>query len=210
MTDTKTKLLRSAAKLFARYGLDGVSTRDLAKRSGVNLCSINYYFGTKQKLYEAVLQDVVSYISDHFVLSVRKEIESAENMPPREEIKYFIRRFYEFLCSDAVSEVQSELLVKELLKPTAAYDQLYLTVLEPLLKRLSGLVANELNLAPESRQAVLQTHILLGQVVMFRIHKTALLRRLGIKKYTPELMEQTEALLMRSCDAVLTAFKEGV
>lgn len=208
MTDTKTKLLRSAAKLFARYGLDGVSTRDLAKRSGVNLCSINYYFGTKQKLYEAVLQDVVSYISDHF--SVRKEIESAENMPPGEEIKYFIRRFYEFLCSDAVSEVQSELLVKELLKPTAAYDQLYLTVLEPLLKRLSGLVASELNLAPESRQAVLQTHILLGQVVMFRIHKTALLRRLGIKKYTPELMEQTEALLMRGCDAVLTAFKEGV
>ena len=179
MTDTKTKLLRSAAKLFARYGLDGVSTRDLAKRSGVNLCSINYYFGTKQKLYEAVLQDVVSYISDHF--SVRKEIESAENMPPREEIKYFIRRFYEFLCSDAVSEVQSELLVKELLKPTAAYDQLYLTVLEPLLKRLSGLVASELNLAPESRQAVLQTHILLGQVVMFRIHKTALLRRRGVK-----------------------------
>ena len=84
MTDTKTKLLRSAAKLFAKYGLDGVSTRDLAKRSGVNLCSINYYFGTKQKLYEAVLQDVISYISDHFLFSVRESIASAGQMTPRE------------------------------------------------------------------------------------------------------------------------------
>ncbi len=50
MADTKTKLLRSAAKLFAKYGLDGVSTRDLAKRSGVNLCSINY-FSARNKNY---------------------------------------------------------------------------------------------------------------------------------------------------------------
>lgn len=208
MTDTKTKLLRSAAKLFAKYGLDGVSTRDLAKRSGVNLCSINYYFGTKQKLYEAVLQDVVAYISDHFVLPVREKMAAAENMPPREEIKYFIGQFYEFLCGEAVSEIQAELLMKELLKPTAAYDRFYSAIFEPLHKRLSGLVASELNLPPDSRQAVLQTHILLGQVVMFRIHKTALLRRLGIKKYTPELMEQTKSLLMRSCDAVLKALRE--
>ncbi len=208
MTDTKTKLLRSAAKLFAKYGLDGVSTRDLAKRSGVNLCSINYYFGTKQKLYEAVLQDVISYISDHFLFSVRETIASAGQMTPREEIKCIIGRFFEFLCGEDVSEIQAELLMKELLKPTAAYDRFYLTIFEPLHKRLSGLVASELNLPPDSRRAVLQTHILLGQVAMFRIHKTALLRRLGMKKYTPELMERTKSLLMRSCDAVLNALRE--
>lgn len=205
--DTKTKLLRSAAKLFAKYGPDGVSTRDLAKRSGVNLCSINYYFGSKQKLYEAVLQDVVAYISDYFVSPVREKMALPENMSPKEEIKYFIGQFYEFLCSDAVSETQTELLMKELLKPTAAYDRFYFEIFEPLHKRLSELVASELNLPPDSKTAVLQTHILLGQVVMFRIHKTALLRRLGMKKYTPELMEQTKSLLMRDCGAVLNALR---
>jgi AcrR family transcriptional regulator len=62
MKETKQRLLQTAAEMFAEHGIDGVSTRDLAKASGVNLCSINYYFGTKQNLYDAVLEDVIEKI----------------------------------------------------------------------------------------------------------------------------------------------------
>ena len=55
MKETKEKLLQTAMELFAKHGIDGVSTRELAIASGVNLCSINYYFGTKQKLYDIIL-----------------------------------------------------------------------------------------------------------------------------------------------------------
>lgn len=50
-------------------------------------------------------------------------------MTPREEIKCIIGHFFEFLCGEDVSEIQAELLMKELLKPTAAYDRFYLTIL---------------------------------------------------------------------------------
>ena len=55
MKDTKAKLLKTAARLFASRGTEGVSTRELAGQAGVNLCAISYYFGSKQKLYEAVI-----------------------------------------------------------------------------------------------------------------------------------------------------------
>lgn len=58
MKETKEKLLQTATELFAKYGINGVSTRVLAKESGVNLSSINYYFGSKQKLYDAVLESI--------------------------------------------------------------------------------------------------------------------------------------------------------
>ena len=64
MKETREKLLQTAAELFAKRGIDGVSTRDLAKVSGVNLCSINYYFGSKQNLYDAVLECVIEKISN--------------------------------------------------------------------------------------------------------------------------------------------------
>lgn len=55
MKNTKAKLLKTAARLFASRGTEGVSTRELAGQAGVNLCAISYYFGSKQKLYEAVM-----------------------------------------------------------------------------------------------------------------------------------------------------------
>ena len=64
MKETREKLLQTATELFAKRGIDGVSTRDLAKVSGVNLCSINYYFGSKQNLYDAVLESVIEKISN--------------------------------------------------------------------------------------------------------------------------------------------------
>lgn len=55
MKSTKTDLLKIAAKMFAQYGFGEVSTRDMARQAKVNLCSIHYYFGSKQNLYKAVI-----------------------------------------------------------------------------------------------------------------------------------------------------------
>jgi AcrR family transcriptional regulator len=48
-------LLDAAEELFAEGGVDGVSMRDLTKRAGTNLASVNYYFGSKEKLFMEVI-----------------------------------------------------------------------------------------------------------------------------------------------------------
>ena len=63
MTQTKEKLLASATKMFAEHGFNGVSTRDLVTISMVNLCSINYYFGSIDNLLKQlnVHKSITSY-----------------------------------------------------------------------------------------------------------------------------------------------------
>ncbi len=49
-------ILDIAEKLFANHGFEAVSIRMLAKEADINLAMISYYFGSKEKLYEAVIE----------------------------------------------------------------------------------------------------------------------------------------------------------
>jgi len=54
-TDTKTKILDAAEKLFTSNGFAGTSLRAVIKEAGVNTASVHYHFGSKEGLIEAVL-----------------------------------------------------------------------------------------------------------------------------------------------------------
>ena len=51
---TKGKILDAAERLFAQSGLERVSMRDITRAAGVNLAAVNYHFGSKDGLIEAV------------------------------------------------------------------------------------------------------------------------------------------------------------
>ncbi|MCK9542725.1 MAG: TetR/AcrR family transcriptional regulator [Novosphingobium sp.] len=56
---TREKIKLAAGQLFARYGIDAVTIRDIAKASGQrNGGSVNYYFGSKDELVIEILNDV--------------------------------------------------------------------------------------------------------------------------------------------------------
>src|SRR3954453_18460676 len=61
MTDKKAHIINHAIDLFAEKGFEGTSIRDLATRAGVNVAMVNYYFGTKEKLFESLVADRASY-----------------------------------------------------------------------------------------------------------------------------------------------------
>lgn len=54
--DTRQKLLLAASRLFARNGLDGATTREIAREAGVNEVTLFRHFQSKDKLLAAVLQ----------------------------------------------------------------------------------------------------------------------------------------------------------
>jgi AcrR family transcriptional regulator len=56
MTDKKEHIINKAIELFAIKGFEGTSIRDIAAAADVNLAMINYYFGTKEKLFEALVE----------------------------------------------------------------------------------------------------------------------------------------------------------
>jgi AcrR family transcriptional regulator len=56
MNDTPDRLIAAATSLFAHRGFDGTSVRDVTAAAQANLGAITYHFGSKQGLYEAVLE----------------------------------------------------------------------------------------------------------------------------------------------------------
>jgi len=56
-SDKQTQILTSAERLFSSRGYDGTSVRDIADEAGVNIAMISYYFGSKEKLMEALFAE---------------------------------------------------------------------------------------------------------------------------------------------------------
>jgi AcrR family transcriptional regulator len=54
--DKQIQIINSAEKLFALQGFEGTSVRDIAQEAGINIAMISYYFGSKEKLMEAVFE----------------------------------------------------------------------------------------------------------------------------------------------------------
>ncbi|HEC96776.1 MAG TPA: TetR/AcrR family transcriptional regulator [Nitrospirae bacterium] len=56
LSDTKERILDSSEYLFARKGFHNTSLRAITDRAGVNLAAVNYHFGSKEALLDAVFQ----------------------------------------------------------------------------------------------------------------------------------------------------------
>lgn len=80
-TEKQLQIINTAEKLFANKGFDGTSVRDIAEEAGVNIAMISYYFGSKEKLMQALFQERTTYI--------RLKVESLlkdEGLSPLEKI----------------------------------------------------------------------------------------------------------------------------
>jgi AcrR family transcriptional regulator len=54
---TEKKLLEAATNLFASRGFEGTSIRDIARDMGMSISNIYYYFGSKESLLSAILNN---------------------------------------------------------------------------------------------------------------------------------------------------------
>src|SRR5258708_35452618 len=53
--ERRTKILSGVRKIFARKGLDGATTRELAREAGVSEALLYKHYPSKEALYQAML-----------------------------------------------------------------------------------------------------------------------------------------------------------
>ena len=54
--ETRTRILDAAEELFMQHGFEATSMRLLTAKAGVNLAAVNYHFGSKDALIEALFR----------------------------------------------------------------------------------------------------------------------------------------------------------
>ena len=62
--DAKTRIMNTAAKLFAEKGFDGARVDEIAKKAKVNKALIYYYFKNKQEIRKALFDDFIHDVMD--------------------------------------------------------------------------------------------------------------------------------------------------
>lgn len=58
------RILQVAEDIFAEQGYKAATTREIAKRAGVNIATIHYYWGSKDELWYAVIHHVMTRITE--------------------------------------------------------------------------------------------------------------------------------------------------
>lgn len=85
-SEKKIHIIEAAEKLFATNGFSGTSVRDIAHEAGVNLAMISYYFGSKEKLMQALFE----YRSGAMQL---ERVLNDEKMTPLEKVNHMIESY---------------------------------------------------------------------------------------------------------------------
>ncbi len=89
LSDKQIKILITAEKLFAEAGFDGASVRNIAREANINVAMVSYYFGSKEKMLEALIY----YRSSGLKLQLSEV--TKENISPIEKIEKIIALYIE-------------------------------------------------------------------------------------------------------------------
>lgn len=107
-SDTKDTILDAAEKLFAVEGFHKSSIRAITREAGVNLASVNYYFGSKEALLEAVFERRLAPINSLRIQKLNTLMAGGATPELREVLRAFIVPFFiSFDCSVGLRHIAS-------------------------------------------------------------------------------------------------------
>lgn len=89
---TRGQLLRAARAAFAEGGLEGARVDDIARRAGINKQLVYHYFGSKDGLYTAVLEEVYREIR------AQEAALALDTLPAEEAMRKLIEFSFDYLA----------------------------------------------------------------------------------------------------------------
>jgi AcrR family transcriptional regulator len=163
--DTRSRILDAAGPAFAEFGYQGTTIREICRRADVNLASVNYHFGDKERLYIETIKHAHRLRFSEVPLP-----EWSDDTPAEEKLRDFIRVTLTRMLATQESSWQRQLMTRELLSPTSACREMVESYIRPhfelLLSILTELVPPE---TPEHRRHQLAFSTV-GQCIFYRFH----------------------------------------
>lgn len=134
--DTKQLILDAAEQLFAQEGFHSTSLRAITTKARVNLASVNYHFGSKDALLEAVFERRLISLNKIRLEKIEKVIETAHKKKIKPQAKDLLNAFIEptleFRTSGAGAEDFIALVGRALSDPDDTVRQVFFRLIGPL------------------------------------------------------------------------------
>jgi len=92
---TEERIKAAARKVFHQKGFAGTRTRDIAEEAGINHAMLNYYFRSKEKLFEMVMMETMAQFFKGVNLMLNDESTSLD-----EKIDLIVSNYVDLLLKE--------------------------------------------------------------------------------------------------------------
>lgn len=166
--DPRSRILNAAGPIFAELGFQAATVRAICRAAGVNVASVNYYFGDKQRLYIETVKQARRLRMQQVPMPTLDR-----QMPAANRLRIFVHTMLSRMTGIGEEQWQSRLLIREFLNPSGACQEVVEQHFRPEFELLLGIV-DELYPEPVSlpvRQRL--AFSVIGQCLFYRVAREA-------------------------------------
>ncbi|HJS88616.1 MAG TPA: CerR family C-terminal domain-containing protein [Steroidobacteraceae bacterium] len=196
---TRGQLLEAGIELFAELGYERATTRALARRAGVSLPALQYYFGGKEGLHRACAEHIIADVRsrlDPAAERVRRSL--ARRDLTRAELLELLRAVVEpFLEGLATERPESWALffARAQGEHNAAFDAIFQQVSGRLLSLVTEIIGRLLGRSAQSPEVAIRAVAIVGQTALVRRARPIILRVLGWPDFEGERLTTLKEVL---------------
>lgn len=144
---TEEKIKEAARKVFTEKGYAAARTRDIAAEAGINLALLNYYFRSKEKLFDEIMLEKMQQL-----FGVMFPIVSDETLPLENKIDLIVQNYIDMLIKNPNLPL---FVLNEIRNPSKTFDKNF-----PISKMLKN--TSLVNQIKEARPDLNPVHFLLN------------------------------------------------
>ena len=207
--ETSARIIEAALTLFGEQGYEGASTREIAELAGVNAPALNYYFKSKEGLYNACIEYMVEQIWAFLAPTIEQAQAQLGARPDTEQlIETFCSiqsKIAEFMLVSNRTNSWRKFYAREQagLGPSAGEEMISQRIGQRLIGVTSGIISRLMGPNASQEECILRSMALTGQLLPFHLTRNSSLKALDWDVLTPQryamlmniVLEQTVTLL---------------
>ncbi len=188
----KERILSEAEALFAERGFYAVTVREITLAARCNLAAVNYHFGNKQNLYMEVFRCLWKPRAERVLARFENLIEAQGERSLQGIVRAVAEAFIKGPLSDEERLRHAQLMIREMARPTEAFEMVIGDVIGPFQQKLVELIRPFM--AREMGRVALLLHIqsIISMVTHFNFARHPVMRITGMDyddRFTDELVE---------------------
>ena len=203
---TQQKLLTAACEVFAENGFKNTTVRDICNRAEANVAAINYHFGNKEKLYEAVW----AYANNLAVKNRVNFLDLEGVSDPEKKIRIFIKTLLDNILNQDRPEWDFRIVAHEMMEPTAAFNIIIDKMIRPSFFFLRDLVQEVLGDEVPKEKVEKCTLSIVGQCLYYRFANPVVRQLLPEQTFDEKGLEEIADHITEFTLSALKQMRRGI
>ena len=162
--DARTRILQAAGPVFADRGFQSATIRDICHAASVNQAAVNYYFRDKERLYIETVKAAQQRLIERVPMR-----SWPEGTPAVQRLSAFIETLLTRVLEGHEAPWQSRLMVREILNPSAACQELVEEYFRPQFAMLLDILRQLAGERLEAHELEQIGFSIVGQCVYYRV-----------------------------------------